>query len=326
MPLPGPLLMRPVCLVKIWGAARMAAPWGQMLAAPAGTGEVWLASDRQHVTQVAAGPLAGMGLDQVVSRWPEWMLGVGRAAGFPLLVKVLSVGDWLSVQVHPDDQDAARLEGEPWGKSEAWRVLQAEAGAQIVAGLKPGVDRAQVEAAMREGRLAEALCRVAAHKGDTFHLPAGLIHATGPGLTIFEIQQASDVTYRFYDWDRPDENGQLRPLHQEKALECLKRSGPGRPVAAQVMSHAPNRVEMLVQDPHFSLLECRLEREQELLWGQGRARVIFVSGGEGWLRPEGGQAAPLELAAGQCWVLPAGLAGLKLEPSQRPLSLFVCLA
>ena len=229
MPGPGPFPLKPIFLPKVWAAPRFAGPMAEDLAPPDGTGEIWLASGREHITPVAAGPLAGMGLDQVVDEHRDWMLGDGSWPCFPLILKLLSVGDWLSVQVHPNDDDARRLENEPWGKSEAWLITHAEPGAEIILGLQTRAStkrrlnkpwpRASCPASWpgsRPRRVISFICR------------PGTVHATGPGLCLFEIQQASDVTYRFYDWDRPGTDGKPRELHQAKALEAMHISGPGQ--------------------------------------------------------------------------------------------------
>ncbi len=255
---PGPLLLAPERLPKVWAGPELPPPWGGLWPSSAGIGEFWLASDRHSQTRVAAGPLDGLELGEVVKLWPQWLLGPGAGGGLPILLKILNVGDWLSVQVHPDDATAAHLEGEPWGKSEAWHVLWAAPGAQIVMGLVPGAGRQEVRRALVGGGLTGLLARVPARAGDTFHLPAGTLHATGPGLVICELQQASDVTYRLHDWDRLGDDGHPRPLHQDKALEALKPSGPGQPQAPVLLEDGPNRRERLVEDPHFALLRCRL--------------------------------------------------------------------
>ncbi|MCB2187415.1 MAG: class I mannose-6-phosphate isomerase [Deltaproteobacteria bacterium] len=323
MDLPRLAPLAPVFLQKVWAAPGLAGPLGPALAAPPATGEVWLASDRHAVTPVAAGPWEGLGLDEVVRRWPEYVTGQARPAGFPLLVKILAVGQWLSVQVHPDDQAARRLEGEPWGKSEAWHVLAAGPAAQIIHGLAPGVGRAEVAQAAAQGRLPAVLARVPARPGDTFHLPAGTLHATGPDLLIFEIQQASDVTYRFYDWDRPGDDGRLRPLHLERALAVLQASGPGRPTLPRAVAPPPAACRLLVTDRHFSLLAWDLAGPAAA--GPDRlARVLFVLAGEGRLAGRDGpwrQAAP-----GGAWLVPAGAGGWQAEPGPEGLVLLESLA
>lgn len=319
---PGPLPLAPVFLDKVWSSPGLAAPWDGLWPAPPGTGEIWLASDRHHVTPVAAGPLAGQGLDEVLTCWPEWFLGQGQGAALPILLKILNVGQWLSVQVHPGDAEARHLENEPWGKSESWHVLWAAPGAEIIMGLKEGVDQGQVARATARGGLPELLARVPAHAGDTFHLPAGTVHATGPGLVICELQQASDVTYRFYDWDRPGSDGKLRPLHQDKALAVMTLAGPGAPQAPRLLQDGPNRLELLVQDPRFALLRARVSQTYRPHWGGRRLRLITVLAGQGrWL----GAEAP-DLAPGQTWLLPAGQEGLALVPAPSGLTLLESLA
>ncbi|MFZ5585519.1 MAG: type I phosphomannose isomerase catalytic subunit [Thermodesulfobacteriota bacterium] len=309
---PGPLRLSPRCLAKVWAAPELPRPFGALTGCGAMTGEVWLMSDRHHVTPVADGPLAGLGLDEIVARWPQWALGPGRQGGLPILTKLLNVGDWLSVQVHPDDAAARRLENEPWGKSECWAVLAAQAGAEIVLGLAPGAGRAEVASALAVGRLAEVLARVPARTGDTFHLPAGVVHATGPGLFIFELQQASDVTYRFYDWDRPGDDGRPRPLHQAKALEVMTAAGPGAPVAPVAIPDPAGRVEILARDPHFALLRAELTAAYRPSFGGQRLRGLFVLAGQGLITAEG--HVPQALSAGQSWLIPAGLTGVEVAP------------
>lgn len=317
MPAAGPFRLEPTFLPKVWAAPSLGGAAGRILQAPPGTGEVWLASGRPPVTQVVTGPFQGQGLDQIMSRRGRWLLGRPPRAGesFPLLLKILSVGQWLSVQVHPDDQWAARLENEPWGKSEAWHVLAADPGAEIVMGLQPGTDRNQVLAAVGEGRLAELLAKVPAAEGQTFHLPAGMVHATGPGLTIFEIQQTSDVTYRFYDWDRLGDDGRPRELHIEKAARVMKPSGPGAPTPPRVLEMENAAGALLVEDEHFGLLRVEASGPYRPHWRGPRLRVLFVLEGEGELIAPGREFATEAAAPGQCWVLPAGLPPLEVRPA-----------
>jgi len=297
-----PLLLRPVFLPKVWGAPSLPPALARLFNAPAGVGEIWLASDRHHVTTVIGGPFEGLGLDEVASRRRAELLGQGATGHFPLLAKILCVGQWLSVQVHPDDETARRLEGEPWGKSEVWRVLEAAPEAQIIHGLGHPAGPDELRRALAQGTLAGLLARVPAATGQTFAIPAGTIHATGPGLTIFEVQQASDVTYRFYDWDRPGDDGRPRALHVDKALEALRPSGPGRPEPVAPAVERPGCVsELLARMPAFSLWRRRVT-QSFIPPAEGRPRVWFVLAGRGHLEADG---PPRPVEPGQCWVLPA---------------------
>jgi mannose-6-phosphate isomerase len=314
----GPFQLEPVFLPKVWAAPEIAGPLGALMNAPPKTGEVWLASHRHHITKVISSPwkkeAEGLGLDEVCGRWTEELLGPHHddSDGFPLLIKILSVGDWLSVQVHPDDETARRMENEPWGKSEAWLILGAEKNAEIVMGLKSDTDQEKVQEAVALGRMPEVLAKVPAQENDVFHLPAGMVHATGPGLTIFEIQQASDVTYRFYDWDRPGDDGKLRELHIDKALQAMRVEGPGNPSQAKELSGPPNRVSLLVDDPHFALLKDKIENPYQPFLAQTALRLLFVLNGSGFLSWNRQQ---IQIQPGQTWCLPHGLDGLEVHPS-----------
>ncbi len=324
MQAPGPFPLEPVFLEKVWAARRLPPRLARLWPAPEITGEIWLASDRHRVTPVAGGALAGQGLDQVMARWGGWLLGrePRPGQGFPLLLKILSVGQWLSVQVHPDDEQAARLENEPWGKSEAWHILEAEKDAAIIMGLEPGVDRRALARAVAQKRLPRVLARVPARPGDTFHLPAGTVHAAGPGLCFFEVQQSSDVTYRFYDWDRPGLDGKPRRLHQDKALAVMKTSGPGRPFPPRELESGPARLTLLVEDEHFALLRVEAGAPYTPSWGGRLLRLLLVLSGRGRWRT----GAEGELAPGQCWVLPAGCQGVQIDPGGEELVMLESLA
>jgi mannose-6-phosphate isomerase len=168
---------------------------------------------------VRNGPLAELSLPQVQEKLGKALLGSRNAAAFaagkfPLLFKLLDANRWLSVQVHPTDDYAQRNEGE-WGKTEMWIILHAEPEAQIIFGFEPGVDRAKFAQAIAAASTEEWLHRLPVQAGDVIFVPAGAIHALGPGIIVAEIQQNSDVTYRVYDWGRP------RPLHIRQALEVI---------------------------------------------------------------------------------------------------------
>lgn len=164
--------------------------------------------------------LSGEGLDELLLAYGEKVQGTAIKGPFPLLLKLLDAREALSVQVHPTDAYAAANEGGKLGKTEAWIILSAAPDAELVYGIMPGTTREQLEEAVRLGAAVEPLLRrVKVKEGDVCFIPAGCVHAIGAGIVLYEIQQSSDVTYRFYDWDRQDEKGEKRPLHIEKALD-----------------------------------------------------------------------------------------------------------
>lgn len=168
----------------------------------------------------------GNELSSLIDKYDEHMVGTEVKGTFPLLLKLLDARERLSVQVHPDDAYAAEHEGK-LGKTEAWIILHAEPGAGIIYGVREGVTKEMLREASGKGREIENLLRfVPVHAGEVYYIPAGTVHAICEGILLYEIQQSSDVTYRFYDWDRTDRNGKKRQLHIEDAVNvtntCLK--------------------------------------------------------------------------------------------------------
>ena len=162
---------------------------------------------------------AGRTLPELINEYGEAYVGAYAGKAFPLLLKLIDAREALSVQVHPDDAYASAHENGKLGKTEAWLILDAPEGAELVYGILPGTDRQQLRAACEAGSaVAPLLRRVKVRPGDVCFIPSGCVHAIGAGITLYEIQQSSDITYRFYDWDRTDSQGRKRELHLEKAL------------------------------------------------------------------------------------------------------------
>jgi mannose-6-phosphate isomerase len=186
-------------------------------------GEVWLTGD---MCKVATGPHTGKSLAGLFAEEPEALLGKGvPSPDSPLLIKVIFAREKLSVQVHPDDRMAQKY-GEPRGKTECWYVLAAEPGAEVAAGLKPGVTLDQVRAGIHDGTLEETLRALPVAQGEVVYMDAGTVHAIWPGSVLLETQQNCDLTYRMYDYGRP------RELHIEKSLEATRlvtRAGKVQP-------------------------------------------------------------------------------------------------
>lgn len=192
---------------------------------PEDTAESWELSCRQDSEcSVANGEWAGRTLSEFVRAKGKNVVGSRWSGGaFPLLIKLLDTGKDLSVQVHPGDEYARKNERES-GKTEMWYVLNCEEGARLMMGFDRDVTRAEIRQRVKDGTLLEILHSVPVKKGDSFLIEAGLVHAVGKGLVIAEIQQNSDVTYRLFDYNRKDRNGNLRPLHIEKALDVIRTS------------------------------------------------------------------------------------------------------
>lgn len=205
------LPLEPQYRERVWGGQRLKA-------ADPPVGEAWVAFEESRVRE---GVYAGRTVGELASEHGAQLLGSRTAerygARFPLLVKLLDCADWLSVQVHPNDEQAARLVGPgEFGKTEAWHFIEAEPGATIYAGIKPGTSEGALEAAIRAGHVLDVAERLEVTAGETVYIPAGTLHALGPGLLLYEVQQSSDTTYRVYDWGRPASAG--RKLHVEEAV------------------------------------------------------------------------------------------------------------
>lgn len=212
-----PLLLQPALHTRVWGGRRLETVFHKPLPTPQPYGESW---EMHDTAAVANGPLAGRAVADVLVEYGHDLVGPGHdpAAGMPLLAKILDAADWLSIQVHPNDDQARQLEGEPRGKTEAWYILAAEPGARLVIGVQPGTSREAMADAIRNNALDGLLVYADVAVGDVLYIPAGTIHALGPGLLIYEIQQSSDLTYRLYDWGRLGLDGQPRPLHVDKGV------------------------------------------------------------------------------------------------------------
>jgi mannose-6-phosphate isomerase len=170
-----------------------------------------------------------MTLKQLIHSYGSELLGteVHNKYGkeFPLLIKILDATQFLSVQVHPSDDYAAVHEGGQQGKTEMWYIIQAQPGASLIYDIVPGTTRDDFEKAIRNGQLEKYLKSIEVRSGDVLYIPAGVVHAIGPGILICEIQQNSDTTYRVYDWNRLGDDGKPRALHIAKALDVIDFTG-----------------------------------------------------------------------------------------------------
>src|SRR4051812_25265131 len=206
-----PLLFAPSLHEKVWGGQQLESRLGKVPPSDQPIGESW---EIYWKNRVANGEFRGKTLGDLIAEHPEEMVGSKNAdPEFPLLIKFLDAQDWLSVQVHPDDKLALELEGEPRGKTECWYIIDATPDAQIAYGFSEQLDAASYRKAIEAGRSKEVLQYVRVAPGDFIYLPAGQLHAIGPGILLYELQQTSDTTYRLYDWDRMGLDGKPRELH-----------------------------------------------------------------------------------------------------------------
>lgn len=299
-----PLRFRSHLRPMVWGGRSLHALLNKQLPSDGPYGEAWEISDHaSHHSEIIEGPLAGRTLRQLMQQEPEALVGEAEQGPFPWLVKYLDCHDWLSVQVHPDEQSVKELWPGEGSKTEAWFVLAAKPGSKVYAGLQPGVDATVLRRAIAQGTAADCLHSFEPKPGDCLFLPAGTVHAVGGGVLIAEIQQTSDATFRLYDWDRVGTDGKRRELHIDKGLACIDWSaGPVHPVRAEGYGATQGSVwQQLVSCPYFEMSYLR-QSEPFSLSGNGRLQVVMVLHGrtEVWT-PEGNRT----LAAGDTLLLPA---------------------
>ena len=259
-----PLQFEPLFRRYIWGGRRLASVLGKPIGEGNDYAESWEIVDHgADQSVVASGELAGRTLHEIVTEYGAELFGRhAPQKSFPLLFKFLDAQRTLSVQVHPNDEQAGKLDPPDLGKTEAWVVLAAEPGSLIYAGLKPGVDRAELAAAIDAGTCDGRLHSFEPRVGDCVFIPAGTVHALGAGLVIAEIQQASDTTYRLFDWNRVDADGKSRPLHIEQSLEVIDFQGG--PVHVQTPVTLAGLAERLVTCDKFVLDRWQFDRPVEL--------------------------------------------------------------
>ncbi|MFI3314982.1 MAG: type I phosphomannose isomerase catalytic subunit [Rikenellaceae bacterium] len=219
-----PLKFTPIYKERIWGGRELE-KIGKVLPKSGLIGESWEISDvKGDESIVTGGMFEGNSLSELIEVYMEELLGdkvfQKFSTEFPLLIKFIDARDKLSIQVHPDDELAASRH-HSYGKTEMWYVLSCDEGAQLYCGFNRKVTKEEYQTYVDNGTLEQILNKIDVKTGDAFFIPAGEIHAIGKGIVIAEIQQTSDITYRVFDWNRVDENGEGRELHTQLALDAI---------------------------------------------------------------------------------------------------------
>ncbi len=308
-----PLLFAPLYKQYLWGGNRFARRYGRTTP-PGLTAESWEMSDRPgDMSRVLNGPLAGRSLRDLVQAYGRDLLGSAAATDrFPLLIKLLDARERLSVQVHPDDQSARRVGGEP--KAEAWVVLEADPGAVVYAGFRPGVTAARLRRALPGPAVEQLLSAIPVRAGDVVAIPGGRVHAIGAGCLMLEVQQNSDTTFRLFDWNRIGSDGKPRALHLEQALASIRWDDAGPAVLPPLAGAGDAEAwqERLVTS-HFRL-EQRSFSGALACATRGRSfHAVFVERGEVRVEANGVVAGA---AAGTTLLVPAAVDGYELRNRQ----------
>ncbi|HZS78878.1 MAG TPA: type I phosphomannose isomerase catalytic subunit [Ktedonobacteraceae bacterium] len=319
----------------IWGGRRLEyARWKALPPGDCMIGEAW---ETEINTLAQNEPYTGKTLGELVKTYDEALLGKQAIAifghRFPLLAKFIDANAKLSVQVHPDDDYAARHESGKLGKTEFWYVLDAEPGATIVHGFKGPTSREEVQKAIAEVKLETLLEEVEVQPGDVIFVPAGTVHAIGSGVMLYELQEYSDITYRMYDYGRLTANGTPRELHIERSLDVSRYDRSPRIKWQPVLLHceASYTDRCLVACRYFVTREVELKQTANT-YGYMKIRtrescnIVTSLGAEARVRYGAAFEFSQELARGQTMVLPATIGEFMLEGNGKLLYSYVPVA
>ena len=301
-----PLTFEPIFQERMWGGRRLESEFHKKLPPQKRIGESWEIVDRTEAQSVVAnGPLRGSTLHELWTRHREEIFGgVPDTPRFPLLIKIIDAQENLSLQVHPADDAATRLGGEP--KSEFWYVAGADE-TELFLGFRKPITREKFEEAARDGAVLDYVHKIAVRAGDAVFLPAGRVHATGAGNLLIEIQQNSDTTYRIFDWHRIDPTtGKQRELHVQRAIQCIDFED----VQPKLIEA---RGELLVSHSLFEIQKWTLDGRRDAAPLGQFAIICCLTGSL--------SCASVELAPGQIFLVPAQLKDRAVRPATDNVSL-----
>ena len=322
-----PLKLSPIFKPKIWGLNSLAPlfhwPEPAKISSDRGTsarpgeetliGEVWITDESSEILN---SPAAGLTLGEASAKYRSELNGASwRDRRFPILSKYIFTGDWLSLQVHPDDRYARKHDPGNLGKCEMWYILHAEPEAEILLAMKPGTTLEMLRRACEQGKSKDLLYRFHPKRGEAIFVPPGTVHALGPGLVLFEAEEHSDMTYRLDDFGRAGLDGKPRPLHLDKGFGVIRPdAAPLRNLPRAVVGEPFGSRRYVIASQYFAVEELKLrmmglfksspDRVETLSIVSGRGRVETASG---WLGYE----------AGDTWIIPPGAGQYRVAPVER---------
>jgi len=328
--LDSPLQLSPVFKPKIWGREDLSPLFSRpsIPAAKDGSsagrrknpipknemmGEVWITDDASRFLNP---PLAGMTLAEASAKFgPELNGKEWTDSHFPILAKYIYTSDWLSVQVHPDDAEARRYDPGNRGKCEMWYIVQSDRKAEILLGLKSGVTKDSLRAAFEKAASKKLLNRFHPKAGEAVYVPPGTVHALGPGLVLFEVEENSDLTYRLDDFGRVGLDGKPRPLHLDKGLAVTRVDLPPLRDLPRVELREPYGTRRFV-------LACRFFAVEELTLGRRgtfegtpeRVEILSLLEGTGRVETSAGW---LGYRTGDTWLIPPATGKYRIVPREN---------
>lgn len=305
-----PLKFIPILKDRLWGGSKLGEIFGKKLNGDH-VGESWeISGVPGDVSVVANGPLKGKDLQELIDLYGESLLGseiINRFGNeFPILIKFIDAAKDLSIQLHPGDE-LARERHDSFGKTEMWYIMDADEDAQLIIGFNRDVSPEEYQKSLDENTLLELLHYEPVSEGDTFFISTGKIHAIGAGIMLAEIQQTSDITYRIFDFNRRDQNGELRELHTELAMDAIdyKQKDDFKVKYA----NRPGESNVMVSCPYFQTNYLNLKENKSIDLSQRNSFTIYmcVKGQVDIVAKNG----PVSLKTGQTVLIPASI--LKIE-------------
>ena len=318
-----PIKFQPLLKQTLWGGDKIVT-FKHLDSQLENVGESWeISGVKDNETIVKEGPLKGKSLNEVVAELKDKLVGKENyqrfGDEFPLLIKFIDARQDLSIQVHPNDE-IAHKQGKPRGKTEMWYLMESEPGAKLYCGLKKQITPDQYKEMVDNDTICDALAQYEVKEGDCFFLPAGRIHAIGPGCFLAEIQQTSDVTYRIYDYKRKDKNGNYRELHTKLAAESINYQ-----VENDYRTHYVGRLNKgvsLVQCPYFCTAVYDLNEPMTLDYSELDSFVILIGlKGEGKITDNEGNE--VSIMAGDTLLIPAATETLSVSGTVKFLETYI---
>ena len=309
-----PMLMKPAFKDYIWGGTRLRDDFGKDCDFDK-VAESWeLSCHKDGNSVIANGEFAGMSLSEYIEKQGKAVLGTNcaRFENFPVLIKLIDAQDNLSVQVHPDNEDAQRVEGE-YGKTEMWYVVDADEGATLLYGFKHEISKEEFRERIENNTLLEVTNAVPVKKGDVFFIRSGTLHAIGKGILIAEIQQNSNTTYRIYDYGRVGKDGKPRELHIDKALDVTKLC-PAEPYPETEWVTADSKTgwkkKLLSSCEYFTVNALDIPESAELTADEKSFVSLLFLDGTSTISYDGGK---LDVKKGDSVFIPAGFGSFKID-------------
>lgn len=318
-----PFKFTPLPQEKVWGGDILAKKYGKPFDPNLSIGESWeVFSINEYSPAIANGYLKGNSLAEILETYMGEVVGDDIynyfSDEFPLLIKLLDMNQMLSVQVHPDDEIALERHNS-YGKNEAWFVLEAKPEAKIYMGFNKDITATEFYQRCKDNTVTEVLNLFHPKAGDFFYVEAGTVHAAGDGVVIAEIQQASDITYRVYDWGRENDPQSAREMHLEEAIDCInynKYTGEG------VYLKNVEGVRQLTDNPYFTINHITLNNQTKIDTDLYDSFIIyFVYQGKLSIGGFADNSGNIDVNKGEFVLIPAHLGGFMIKPEESDTSL-----